>query len=206
MFQRFTTSAVVAGLVFLGAAFPAEASSITCPTTGTFDRQGSVTNALTCVALDSQTGTPKLDDVGTVFGGSWTGAGSLTGSDGTDGWLTASVTSGSWGSLPVTGSLAIDQDLWTAYSRAAITFHLGNGGGSPDWLFFEMSPGTISSSFELLRLSGTGGGLSNIVLWVSLPTGTLAPSPLVTPEPQSLILMGSGLLGLAAFLRRRRRT
>ena len=158
------------------------------------------------------TGTPKESDVEAVFGGDWLSLGTLTG-DGNDGWLTAAVTNGSWGAIPVSGTWSINPNIWISHPRVALTFHLGNGRGDPDWFFFEIADHATSGTFSFVKLSGQGGGLSNIVLWgdateastcinVDDPTCVEIPTALV-PEPASMVLFSTGLAGLSMVIRRR---
>jgi hypothetical protein len=196
----------VSALVSMWAVSPSEASTISCPTIGTFDRQATVSNVISCTTMGPVSGTPQESDVEAVFGSDWFNAGSLALVNGTDGWLTVNVTSGSWGALPAGGTWAIDPILWTLHPRAALTFHVGNGGGDPDWFFFEIDPGATSGTFSIQKLSGKGGGFSNVFLWADPPVceGDCTPfAPVVTPEPGTLMLFGTGLAALALTLRRR---
>ena len=169
-----------------------------------------MTNVEACKFAGPVTGTPDADDVSDQFGGAWTNKGGVAMADGTSNLLTVDVTSGSWGALPVGGTIAIDGSFWDLFGRGVITFHLGNGAGDPDWFFFELTHDTNIADFSVVRLSGSGGGLSNINLW-----GTGEPfnectqrdcQQLVTPEPGSLLLLGTGLTLFAARLRRRMRS
>lgn len=196
---------LIAALIVLGCALsaaPAEGSPITCPTVGAYNRQGTFNSAIACFAIGSVTGTPKADDVAAIFGDTWLNEGELTG-NGTDDLLTATVTSGSWGTIDTGGTWAINPSFWSAWGRAVVTFHLGNGGGNPDWFFFEVTPGATSGTWFMDRLSGSGGGLSNINLWAANGSFTsLCTDCVTTPESGSMLLVGTGLLGLAALLRR----
>ena len=129
-----------------------------------------MSNAINCHAIGGGSGTAKAKDLHDAFGGTWFAAGTFSGSgEGTNNWLTFDIVSGSWGSLPVSGTWAIDPILWQLHPRAALSFHLGNGGGNPDWFMFEIEPGELSGTFDIVKLSGNGGGFSNIVLWADPP-------------------------------------
>ena len=203
MFRSLSASlvAVVASLALSG---QAEAGPITCPTTGTPNRQMTLGDAISCYSGDSVN--PNAGTVAGHLGGSWISEGTVVGSNGTDDLFTVFVTTGGWGSIPASGTWAIDSSFWSTYGRAAISAHVGQGGGNPDYWVFEILPNSLSGTWSLAKLSGTGGGLSNMQLWGS---GTATPctencGPSVVPEPASMLLMGSGLVALAGRLRRRR--
>ncbi len=198
---------LVATLLSVSVAARSEASSIvssTCPTIGTFDRQMTVTGATACYAVGAVNGTPNAGDVQDLFGASWSNNGQLAGSNGSNGLLTVFVTQGVWGGIPASGTWAVDPDLWSQYPRVVLSFHLGNGGGDPDWFFFDIDRNATFGEWSVRKLSGDGGGLSNVNLWTDPPAN--GPELAPVPEPGTLALLLSGFgVGAAAFVKRRRR-
>lgn len=204
----FISTALVAGL-----SVDAAAATITCPTPlGSFDRQMTVTNVSECKYAGPVTGTPDADDVADLFNPDpWTNKGSLT-DDGTNGWLTISLTFGDFGDSDVAGNWSVNPAFWQnpgGYGNGVLSFHLGNGSGDPDWFFFKLDTGATSGTFVIDRVTGGGGGFSNVNLWGAGPplqgcTELTCDPPVVTPEPGTMLMLGTGLTLLAVRLRRRR--
>lgn len=170
------------------------------PSAGTYSYDGNQRDAwlyssIAGYAVKNVTGTPDAANVGTLFNGTWEKRGGLN-AVGTDHWLTVALTQGTWGSGPLTGTWGIDKDFWKNFGRAVITMHVGNGGGNPDWFFWEITPKSLSGGFYYNRQTGGGGGLSNIFLWGSGTPTTNVPDGGVTA-----MLLGLAFLALG-FARR----
>jgi hypothetical protein len=150
------------------------------------------------VANDPSGGTPGDSDIADAFGDTWLKEGELTAA-GTNDLFTITLNSGNtWGNGPLTGTWSIDSSFWSAYGRAVISMHVGNGGagGNPDWFLWEVTGGATSGTFHYEKNFGNGGGLSNLFLW-----GGGDPE-LVPDAGATAILVGLGLITLALFRRK----
>lgn len=178
---------IVLSIVLLGFANSSYAALITC---GSAEREAGLDSAVSCVTGTGNSTAATTDSEYPRAPYTWTTRGDIAGADGTDDLLTVSLTAGSWGSFPAAGTWAIDSSFWTIYAEAAISLHVGNGDGDPDHWTWLITPGETSGTWSYEKLSGGGGGLSNLHLYG------------VVPEPSSAILLVIGLSGLALATRR----
>lgn len=188
MLQSFWKFGCVGILVaFCGAA---NASTITC---GNQYRTASLTSAEACF---TGSGNTKLSHIEDYFDGEWDPLGGVSSST-TNGYLTVNLLTGSWGSGgPITGTWAIDQSFWSVYGTASLSIHVGNGRYDPDHFAWLITDGQTSGTWSYTKLSGNGGGLSNMHLW-----GSGEPKVDVA-EPSLLMLIVVGLLSVLVARRR----
>jgi len=172
------------------AASHVSALPITC---GGADRTATLDSAEMCKVGTGNT----LGNGSTInghYGVTWSGVGSLT-ANGSNDFLSASLTSGSWGGQHVEGLWSIDSSFWDIYAEAVISIHVGNGGGDPDHFAWLITENETSGTWSYDKLQGGGGGLSNMKLWgrgVAIKVS----------EPGTLGLLSLAALGLV-FSRRK---
>ncbi|MDH5301525.1 MAG: PEP-CTERM sorting domain-containing protein [Gammaproteobacteria bacterium] len=161
-------------------------------TCGAPDRIATLVDAAQCAYGSSAN--PDASLVGSIYGDTWTKAGELTG-NGTNGYFTA--TGNNWGSIPASGTWAIDPSFWNHFTKGAISMHVGQGGGDPDYWVWLLKDDSTSGTWDLAKLQKSGGGgLSNIKLW-----GVVGEREV--PAPGVLALLGVGLFGLVVARRRK---
>jgi hypothetical protein len=151
-------------------------------------RVATLSDAIECKTLNSvNLNSPaQIDALYDDLGDPWVKEGELTGAGIND---LFTVAADSWG-VDVEGQWYIADSFWDTYSRAVITMHVGHGGGNPDAFAWLITPGETSGYFSYERISGTGGGLSNLFLFGS---GT----PILrVAEPNIVLLLFMGLLSL----------
>ncbi|HSC67094.1 MAG TPA: hypothetical protein VLC79_05365 [Cellvibrio sp.] len=182
---------MVFSLLLCGWCSVATAGVITCEPDN--QRVATLSDAVECKTLNSVNlhSPAQIDGLYDDLGYPWVKEGELTGVGENN---LFKVEADSWG-VDVTGHWYIADAFWDSYSRAVITMHVGQGGGNPDAFAWLITPGTTYGDFSYTRISGTGGGLSNMFLFGS---GT----PLIrVSESGVLMLLLMGLFSLYAVRR-----
>lgn len=162
----------------------ASAALIMC---GSAQRMAELDSATSC---STGLGNPQDTDLNTYFGPSWSRVAEETSGGNSSYLFDVSLTSGSWGGGDAGGTWTIHSDFWATYGDAAISMHVGNGGGDPDHFVWLIVDGETSGTWAYDFKSGGGGGLSNLQLW-GRGEGT------TVPEPGTIALLGIGIVGLS---------
>jgi PEP-CTERM motif len=111
------------------------------------------------------------------------------------------TTTGNLGTVTVTAGTLV-----SSCGRGCFTFTggtidiVGSGGGT---LFMGSFNGTLISAGGVVSLSYAEGGIPVIGGFQVSAAGLVSGDTIVTPEPGTLSLLGTGLLGLAGMVRRK---
>lgn len=145
-------------------------------------------------------GNATVTDVQAAYNFStWTERANVT-SVGNNGWLTVSITSGSFGSQPAAGSWTITNNaFWSTYGAGAISMHAGGGQGTPDHFIWLLTPGQLTGNWSYNGGSANGGGLSNLKLYSNSSTPNNGGGGRVPDGGTTIACLGLALLGLGSM-------
>ena len=118
-----------------------------------------------------------------------------------NGQLNIKVLTGTWGGNgPLTGNWTINNAaFWTTYGNAAISMHVGNGGGSPDYFIWKLTTGAQTGTWSYSGVGLGGGGLSNLKLYSNgTPPGSGGGRG-VPDGGTTIACLGMALLGLGSI-------
>jgi len=184
-----TVTLVAVLSMWTGAALAAPVTT-TCPV-GTYDRYFMVTtDPAGAVCGPFGNGPNDISGSGDVMNGlGWTTLDKDESPDSVwpyDAWFSISTFNSS------TGTFTIDPAAWSAYGSIVLALKTGVN-LEPSWASFILPYGETTGTWSI----SPGQNLSHATFY-----GQEAP---VVPEPASLVLLGTGLVGLAARARRRGR-